>query len=304
MNMEELLLPPTDAAAYMQNLVFTYGEEVHTEEDSAWGLLDTMFSVVPDKLAGVKRGFIRTENGIEMIHTTPEQERAVQSKREEFGSAFAAALLPWLAGWEQLYINTRNLDVLDIRPWHEYGVTILYNIYHAFDRTLAARQPLNTFSDFWGFRLEPSAAYSVMMDVKRWWIEYEDRVAKRSGNTPNSRAYYKDKLWPQYPCAEAEAHLARVLSDSGYKITEVTATLTAVRNFFDGKPTDAQAFLRYWDAESLYGSDLLWGGYEYWDYVKVALQNRIDERVQVSCTYSLDVEDGVEVYDLQIRQPY
>ena len=80
--------------------------------------------------------------------------------------------------------------------------------------------------------------------------------------------------------------------------------MTAVRNFFDGKPTDAKAFLRYWDAESLYGSDLLWGGYEYWDYVKVALQNRIDERVQVSCTYSVDVEDGVEVYDLQIRQPY
>ncbi len=98
-NLEELLLPPTDAAAYMQNLVFTYGEEVHTEEDSAWGLLDTMFSVVPDKLAGVKRGFIRTENGIEMVQTTPEQERAVQSKREEFGAAFAAALLPWLAGW-------------------------------------------------------------------------------------------------------------------------------------------------------------------------------------------------------------
>ena len=97
--LEELLLPPTDAAAYMQNLVFTYGEEVHTEEDSACGLLDTMFSVVPDKLAGVQRGFIRTANGIEMIHTTPEQERAVQSKREEFGAAFAAALLPWLAGW-------------------------------------------------------------------------------------------------------------------------------------------------------------------------------------------------------------
>jgi hypothetical protein len=65
-NLEELLLPPTDAAAYMQNLVFTYGEEVHTEEDSAWGLLDTMFSVVPDKLAGVQRGFIRTATGIEM----------------------------------------------------------------------------------------------------------------------------------------------------------------------------------------------------------------------------------------------
>ena len=141
MNMEELLLPPTDAAAYMQNLVFTYGEKVHTEEDSAWGLLDTMFSVVPDKLAGVQRGFIRTATGIEMIHTTPEQERAVQSKREEFGAAFAAALLPWLAGWEQVYINTRNLDVLDMRPWHEYGVTILGNIYHAFDRTLSARQP-------------------------------------------------------------------------------------------------------------------------------------------------------------------
>ena len=60
MNMEELLLPPTDAAAYMQNLMFAYGEKVHTEEDSAWGLLDTMFSVVPDKLAGVQRGFIRT----------------------------------------------------------------------------------------------------------------------------------------------------------------------------------------------------------------------------------------------------
>lgn len=44
-NLEELLLPPTDAAAYMQNLVFTYGEKVHTEEYSAWGLLDTMFSV-------------------------------------------------------------------------------------------------------------------------------------------------------------------------------------------------------------------------------------------------------------------
>ena len=124
MNMEELLLPPTDAAAYMQNLMFAY-DEFHTEELSAWGLLDTMFSVVPDKLAGVKRGFIRTANGIEMVQTTPEQERAVQSKREEFGAAFAAALLPWLAGWEQVYINTRNLDVLDMRPWHEYGVTIL-----------------------------------------------------------------------------------------------------------------------------------------------------------------------------------